>query len=139
MAEAISEYEPRLNRSQFIRKGNFDVLLDAYNSNPSSLRLALQSLQRAKHKRKMVILGAMLELGAYEESEHKKAIEKLLEIHPEKIWLVGEQFRPYASQENTRWFENGKECKKAFENLDFKDGIVLIKGSRKFELEKLIS
>ncbi len=135
---AIESYQPKLNRSQLIEHKDFEIMLDAYNANPSSMNLAIKTIDDSSYPRKMVILGGMLELGHYEKEEHKKIINQLLSSSIDNIWLVGKEFEAYKNINSVQWFENSNSCKLAFESLEFKDGIILIKGSRKYQLEKLI-
>ncbi len=138
ICNGIRAYVPNLNRSQLIRFRNFDVILDAYNSNPSSMSHALKTLGHADNDKKMVILGGMLELGDFEKSEHEALIEEVQRMNLSKIWLVGKEFEQFKSQENTEWFETTEKCLHAFESLIFDNGIALIKGSRRYQLEKLV-
>ncbi len=68
--EAIANYNPTNNRSQLITKGTNQILLDAYNANPSSMAVAVQYFANRKAARKMVILGDMFELGNEAAAEH---------------------------------------------------------------------
>ena len=136
---AIKDYKPQLNRSQLIRVRDFDVLMDAYNANPSSMSLALETFNSADYEKKMLILGGMLELGEYEKEEHDSLINSALLTNADDIWLVGDEFKSYAQNEKLQWFENMESCKEAFSQLQFASGLVLVKGSRKYQLEKIVN
>lgn len=135
---AIGAYLPKLNRSQLIEYRDFEIMLDAYNANPSSMEMAIKTIENSGYSRKMVILGGMLELGHYEKEEHLKLIDYLLSINLDRIWLIGKEFEKYKNTEPFEWFHSMEDCKSSFQDIDFKDGIVLIKGSRKYQLENLI-
>ena len=68
--DAVAAYDPDNNRSQVIEKGTNTIILDAYNANPSSMAVAIESFIKRPAPRKMVILGDMLELGADAPGEH---------------------------------------------------------------------
>ena len=63
MALFIENYSPSNNRSQLLEKGTNKIILDAYNANPSSMRLAIENLAKIDTENKVLILGAMAELG----------------------------------------------------------------------------
>lgn len=61
---AIENYEPTNSRSQLIEKGSNKIILDAYNANPSSMKLAVENFSKLPADNKVLMLGAMAELGA---------------------------------------------------------------------------
>ncbi|MEQ8520185.1 MAG: UDP-N-acetylmuramoyl-tripeptide--D-alanyl-D-alanine ligase [Cytophagales bacterium] len=138
ICSAIESYEPQLNRSQLIEFKNFKVMLDAYNANPSSMHLAIKTIEESTFAKKMVILGGMLELGAFAKKEHKKIIDYLKTLKLDHIWLVGKEFSDFQNQDPIKYFESTEDCRNAFKSLEFENGVILIKGSRKYQLEKLI-
>ncbi|HND75536.1 MAG TPA: UDP-N-acetylmuramoyl-tripeptide--D-alanyl-D-alanine ligase, partial [Saprospiraceae bacterium] len=86
---AIEEYVPSNNRSQIVKTKSNEIVLDAYNANPSSMMVAIQNFYQMKGDDKWLILGDMLELGQYEVEEHKSII-KLIESKKFKhVILVG--------------------------------------------------
>ncbi|QNL22480.1 UDP-N-acetylmuramoyl-tripeptide--D-alanyl-D-alanine ligase [Hyphobacterium sp. CCMP332] len=135
---AVESYKPQLNRSQLIDFKKFKVMLDAYNANPTSMHLAIKTIEESSFAKKMVILGGMLELGIYTEKEHKKIIDYLNTLPLDHIWLVGKEFKAFQNLDTIKHFESTEDCSEAFKSLDFENGVVLIKGSRKYQLEKLI-
>src|SRR5690606_25213647 len=60
---AIEDYIPQNNRSQIIHRNGIQIILDAYNANPSSMKAALENFRNLKAKYKVVFLGDMFELG----------------------------------------------------------------------------
>jgi UDP-N-acetylmuramoyl-tripeptide--D-alanyl-D-alanine ligase len=63
ICEALESYKPSNNRSQFIRTAENQLLMDAYNANPTSMEAALESFRKFDAPLKGVILGDMFELG----------------------------------------------------------------------------
>ena len=63
LKKGIEAYIPANNRSQIIKKNSNEVLLDAYNANPSSMEVALENFKDIQNQNKLAILGDMFELG----------------------------------------------------------------------------
>ncbi len=131
---AVEEYLPKDNRSQFKETASNKLILDSYNANPSSMEAALKSFDKYKATSKWVILGDMFEMGAYYEEEHKKIFKMALTMDFEKIILVGKAFNKTknraikfrTTKELIKWLKNNKPTKKT----------ILIKGSRGMKLEQ---
>ena len=70
--KAIQDYQPTNNRSQLIKKGSNIILLDAYNANLESVKGAMQALHLLPSIYKVLILGAMAELGKGSEEAHQE-------------------------------------------------------------------
>tara|TARA_B100001250_G_scaffold14612_1_gene12768 strand:+ start:2347 stop:3645 length:1299 start_codon:yes stop_codon:yes gene_type:complete len=137
----ISSYKPKNNRSEIIKKKNTTIILDAYNANPSSMSEALEAFKENNlTKKSCVILGDMLELGKYSIKEHKKIISKCLKIKVENILLVGDFFikSRLDNNYNILYFNSIIELTDHLKNNKIKYDKILIKGSRKIGLEKII-
>ena len=136
--EAIQEYRPSNKRSQWMESAHNQLIVDAYNANPSSMNAALDNfLPRPADKKKAVILGAMRELGAYSQEEHERIIKRLLDSDLESILLIGEEFG-HVNDARVRQFEDSDSCRKVLETDPLQGYCILIKGSRSNQLEKLI-
>ena len=61
--EAIESYIPENNRSQLINKNSNEIILDAYNANPSSMLVALDNFLQLEKNNKAIVIGDMFELG----------------------------------------------------------------------------
>ena len=134
--KAIESYSPTNNRSQLKKsKSGNTLILDAYNANPSSMIVAIESLQQMNVKIKTAILGDMLELGNASLHEHQKIIELLKEFNFKNVLLVGEEFQKTTSSFPT--FTNTDELKKWLRSNPIIDNTILLKGSRGIRLEEL--
>jgi UDP-N-acetylmuramoyl-tripeptide--D-alanyl-D-alanine ligase len=134
--EAIQNYTPDNNRSQFVKKGSNEILLDAYNANPSSMQAAIENFNRLNKKNKVILLGDMFELGEESDSEHT-ALGKLLSVcNFKKIILCGKNMK-YAAAElsHAEYFETKPELITYLQNNKITDSSILIKGSRGMGLE----
>ena len=139
-AHAIAAYEPTNNRSELMTTARNKLIVDAYNANPTSMKAALDNFALIAHPHKMVILGGMRELGTASAEEHAKVAAQAKSMGCEEVWLVGEEFQPYA--DGARWFPDVTAVKVALEGGDAPSGrLVLVKGSnstRLFELPPLL-
>jgi len=135
--KAIESYTPQNNRPQFMKTSRNQLLLDAYNANPSSMIAALKNFQQIKGTQKAVILGDMLELGTASQQEHQGIIELLEAINPERVYLAGSIFSSCRLPDNFMAFENTELLKKALEKEPPEGFYILVKGSRGMKLENL--
>jgi UDP-N-acetylmuramoyl-tripeptide--D-alanyl-D-alanine ligase len=139
--ESLDSFKIDINRSQIINKNKTNIILDAYNSNPSSLKEALKAFWEnyKSSKNNCIILGDMLELGKYSDIEHRKAIEKCLKTNSSFIFLVGDNFNKiHVKNSNIHKFKNVIELNSYLNSNKTSFDNVLVKGSRKIALEKVI-
>jgi UDP-N-acetylmuramoyl-tripeptide--D-alanyl-D-alanine ligase len=135
--DAISSYVPENNRSQ-IKKTNSNLLIcDSYNANPTSMGLALHSLNNSGIGRKMLILGDMLELGDRSEEEHLKILESIVSLKFDKVLLVGPIFKKISEKYGFKSFSNTAGIIDFIRNEKPEGYSILIKGSRGIGLEKI--
>jgi UDP-N-acetylmuramoyl-tripeptide--D-alanyl-D-alanine ligase len=137
--EAIENYIPENNRSQLIIKKNNEIILDAYNANPSSMVAALTNFIQLEKANKIAVLGDMFELGTESKSEHKKIVE-ILEPHKDiTTYFIGKDFYANKIESNhMNFYENFDTFSKVILLNKPINSIVLIKGSRGMALEKTL-
>jgi UDP-N-acetylmuramoyl-tripeptide--D-alanyl-D-alanine ligase len=133
---AIESYSPSNNRSQWLETENNQLILDAYNANPSSTALALNNFIKLQIDNKLVILGDMLELGDTAKEEHQAIIE-ILKNDDIEVLLVGSIYSSCTIHDNMQAFATTKECEFHMHNSLIKGKTILIKGSRGLQLESL--
>ena len=138
IADAIESYVPSNNRSQKISSGTNTIILDAYNANPSSMQQALKNFEKIDAAHKVVILGEMMELGAYAVEEHEKIARMVKSMPLEKRVFVGGGFHFLEHDPAVTYFNNTNDLKTWFNAQLFENTTMLIKGSRKNELEKIL-
>ena len=136
IAEALAAYEPTNTRSEWMRTQRNELIVDAYNANPTSMKAALDNFALIAHDHKMAILGEMRELGTASDEAHRAVAAQAASLHCEEVWLVGEAFRAHAA--GARWFPSVAEVKAALKAEGAPTGrLILVKGSngtRLFEL-----
>ncbi|MFK7809804.1 MAG: UDP-N-acetylmuramoyl-tripeptide--D-alanyl-D-alanine ligase [Saprospiraceae bacterium] len=136
---AVEAYQPDNNRSQLKRKGTNVYLMDAYNANPDSMRNALNYFSTIDASKKIVVIGDMLELGEYSESEHNQMVDLAIRLNFSGIWLVGEAFaKTKQKADHLRRFKNVDELKVWYDSNSESDAHFLLKGSRGIQLESLL-
>jgi len=135
--EALENYEPKNNRSEILKKDDLQIIMDAYNANPTSMNAALDNLHQLKEKPKYAILGDMFELGAFSKQEHQAIADKLQKLNFETVYLIGAHF--YQSkivQTRILQFKTFDDFKTKFKAP--KKGVLLIKASRAMALERIL-
>lgn len=136
---AIEHYVPTNNRSQIIKKGTTLVILDAYNANPSSMKVALEHFSNQDHPNKILILGDMFELGSEAEKEHQDIVNLVNKLDIHKALFLGENFyRTTSLKKNSQFYKSFLAFKEAFNPETLKNTLVLIKGSRGMALERVL-
>ncbi|UTW64422.1 UDP-N-acetylmuramoyl-tripeptide--D-alanyl-D-alanine ligase [bacterium SCSIO 12741] len=136
--EAIAEYRPSNNRSQYLEKGEHVIFLDAYNANPSSVELALESFVKQNLKEhRIVILGDMLELGEESLSEHQGIVDQIKTLDIQAL-LVGQEFGQTKLSEKMKAFADRHELMDYLKANPLPGSQLLIKGSRGIRLEEVL-
>lgn len=136
--QGIENYIPNNHRSQWLKIGSNTILMDAYNANPTSMQLALHNFFNLPFQNKSVILGDMLELGAYTETEHQALLNLLNNKSLETIILVGEIFSKLNQNTAINTFLNVEQLIDYLKINPFYNTTLLIKGSHGIHLEKLM-
>ena len=129
--EAIRQYVPTNNRSQSMQTANNQLIVDAYNANPTSMQAAINAFKGDTY-----ILGAMRELGEYSHLEHQNIVNMLAERKADNVFLVGEEYLQTTSPYPV--FENVEQLHKYLEDNPIKGKHILLKGSRSTRMEKLL-
>ena len=128
---AIRAYVPSNNRSQAMKTEHNDLVVDAYNANPTSMTAAINAF-----KGEAYILGAMRELGTYSHLEHQNIVNMLLERKADTVYLIGPEWRettaPYAIFDTTEQFIDYLKAH------PITNARVLVKGSRSNKLETIL-
>ena len=131
--ETIENYQ-MYNHRMNIMKGKNILIDDCYNASFESLSSALELLKK-EEKDKIIILGDMLELGKYSKKYHKKINKILKKIQNKKVLLRGEHTKYICGKH----FSSNQELIEYLKNINIKDTIIFIKGSRKIKLEEIVN
>ena len=130
--KGLEKVRSEKSRLELIELQNFTILDDSYNANPESMKAAIDSLKQFSGK-KVLVLGTMAELGKDSSRLHqeigdyarKQNIDSLITIGQEAQYSKGNHF---------------DDIESIFNEIDnyHKGATILIKGSRKMELNKLV-
>jgi UDP-N-acetylmuramoyl-tripeptide--D-alanyl-D-alanine ligase len=137
---ALEEYTPTNKRSQIKETEHNSLILDCYNANPSSMKVAIENFGEMKTaNNKVVILGAMKELGIDSESEDRNVVEIINKYRFDKIILIGNEFSfaPNMQNENFKWFATTIEAKDFLTNYNITNSTILLKGSNSMKIDSL--
>lgn len=137
ICHALQNYRPTNSRSELRRTHSNTLIVDAYNANPTSMAAALDNFGNIPHDHKILILGAMRELGADSQAEHQKISQLAVTLHPEALWLVGEEFRTAVIADGCQWFSDVEAVKNYIKENPPKGKLILIKGSNSTKLYQL--
>jgi UDP-N-acetylmuramoyl-tripeptide--D-alanyl-D-alanine ligase len=146
ISEAIKKIQPMPGRMHLL-KGIKDTLIidDSYNAALLSMEAALESLRVFSERRKVLVLGDMLEIGQYSEEAHRRVGKKAAAI-ADLIFAVGN----WAGLVNEAAIDAGFDANKIFQFFssdeaklkvqeELKQGdVILVKGSRAMKMEKII-
>lgn len=133
---SIENYVPSNSRSQLIQKGSNTIILDAYNANPTSMKLAIENFAKLPADKKVVLLGAMAELGEESRAEHLSIVELLKQYKWDHVALVGGDFlniqHPFIA------LNSAQDAKAWLKEQHLNHTHILIKGSRSMKMESAL-
>jgi UDP-N-acetylmuramoyl-tripeptide--D-alanyl-D-alanine ligase len=134
--KGIENYAPSNSRSQLIHAGTNTIVLDAYNANPSSMKLAIENFNHYPAAEKVLLLGGMAELGQDSIAEHEQILQQIGKSTWKDVVLVGGDFlkikHPYLS------FNTAAEAGQWLASRPFHHTAFLVKGSRSMQMERAI-
>jgi len=135
---ALEDYVPSNNRSQLKKTEKNILFLDAYNANPTSMKLAIENFAGMSQKNKVVILGDMLELGSDTHKEHLDLLQVIQDHNLQNVFLVGDIFTEVNSNKRFKTFRSTSDLITELEKAELLNQYILIKGSRGIRLEQVI-
>ena len=133
--EAIEEYIPANQRSQWKETDNNKLYLDCYNANPSSMAAAIASFAEMNTGTpKEAIIGAMRELGDASVEEHCKLVQALNNCHLEHCLLIGHEFDGITLGPNMTLMHSTEEAAEWLKKAKIQGKTILVKGSNSNKL-----
>ncbi len=145
--ESIPHLSPSPGRGRLIRLGDgLQLVDDSYNSSPKALRAALKGLAFLPAKRRIAVLGDMLELGPEEIAFHKQAGEQVVEYGWDVLWTIGPLARHTAESAKAaglpaaqvQVFTTSEEAAARISSFVLPGDLILVKGSRGIRTERLV-
>jgi UDP-N-acetylmuramoyl-tripeptide--D-alanyl-D-alanine ligase len=143
--DRLEIYRPKEKRMEILHIDGITVLNDTYNANPSSLWEAMVTLRSQKQiRRKIAVLGDMLELGDSEQAEHRQAGIWAAEMKLDGLYCYGTRMQWMIEEAKKGGMTHAfhYESKKALSEALIRevhsgDGI-LVKGSRGMKMEIIV-
>ena len=145
--EALEAFKPFPMRMEVVHLGGKTLINDAYNANPRSMELALETLAEMKGGgRAIAVLGDMLELGEFSDEAHQQLGEKAAELGIDYLLALGEQaplviqsaIRHGLRPENASVAESHSEAVSLLKRVTREGDWILFKGSRRMAMEKIM-
>jgi UDP-N-acetylmuramoyl-tripeptide--D-alanyl-D-alanine ligase len=144
--KGLEKLEPQPHRLNLVSGPNESFILDdSYNSSPVAAIMALETLRSLAHKSKaFAVLGDMLELGNYSEEGHREVGQKVVQENIDYLFTIGREAKIIADEAQKFGAKNVDEARdwrkitEKLRNLVGKDDIILVKGSRATNLDKLV-
>jgi UDP-N-acetylmuramoyl-tripeptide--D-alanyl-D-alanine ligase len=134
---ALQNYTPTNSRSQLTHWKDNEVILDAYNANPSSMKLAVENFAKLAAQHKVLFLGGMRELGSASLVEHQQLVDYIQQFNWEQVVLVGGDFKKCTHA--YLFFEDAAAAKAWLDQQQWNGYHLLIKGSRGIQMEQIIA
>ncbi len=146
--EVLEHFRPAPMRMEVLSLGSGKMLInDAYNANPRSMEMALETLAEVKGGgRAIAVLGDMLELGDCSEEAHLQIGRKVGELSIDLLLTMGEwapvviesAIRHGIEPERTKILEGHGEAISLLRRVIQEGDWVLVKGSRRMAMEKIV-
>ncbi|MEO0300826.1 MAG: UDP-N-acetylmuramoyl-tripeptide--D-alanyl-D-alanine ligase [candidate division WOR-3 bacterium] len=130
-------------RMQLINYKDATIILDAYNANPLSMEDAIKTGTFFNKKEKYLFMGDMLELGEYSEFYHREIARILKAKNYNAVFTLGEYSR-FTSEESEKLglfsshYTDKNKMKEKLKEILERNVLIVIKGSRKMEMEKIL-
>jgi UDP-N-acetylmuramoyl-tripeptide--D-alanyl-D-alanine ligase len=125
---------------------NSSIIDDTYNASPVSTLAALEVFGEIKSKRKIAVLGDMLELGEDSPKNHLEMVKKALKVSNVILFAVGKRMLQAASELKQGEMENGNilsfqspmEAGRKLQEIMEEGDLILVKGSQGMRMEKVV-
>lgn len=153
VSRALETYEAGPGRGRLLAGIKKSLIIDdTYNASPESMRAGLELLQKIPGKRKIAVLGDMLEIGKYTEEAHRAVGDGAAEV-ADILLTVGQRAKYIADEALTRGvegrprilgasnvltFDEAAEAGRALDPMIQPGDIIFVKGSRAMHLERVV-
>ena len=147
ISDALAHYAPPASRMQLVPGIKYtQVIDDSYNASLIAMRSALETLAALPAKRKVAVLGDMLEIGKYTPEAHE-AVGRLAARDADVLFTIGPRAKFIAEAARGAGmkravifsFDTADEAIKPVKDFIKKGDLVLVKGSHSMELDKIVA
>lgn len=141
--KVAEKFAPLEDRGSLIRYRRGYLYFDAYNANPTSVKSMLYFIHNLEVPRKIAVLGDMMELGKKAMKHHTDVLHYAAELGFERIYIYGSIYaRVYrergVERDRITPFKSLEGLARQIRKTELEGAVILIKGSRKMELENLV-
>jgi UDP-N-acetylmuramoyl-tripeptide--D-alanyl-D-alanine ligase len=146
LATAVASLRPGSMRGELVRLSNGVLVVnDCYNSNPEALETMLGAVATFPARRRLAVLGGMMELGPQSDALHFRCGRRLAELRFAGLITVGEQARSLGTGASAAGmpktalahFATPEEAGDRLRDVLREGDVVLLKASRAVHLEKV--
>ena len=145
MAKALAGFVSTNMRMEIKTANGFKIISDCYNANPSSTKMALQTLGNMRiDGKRIAILGDMLELGKESGNMHKQIGMMVPEMNFDMLLAVGNEAKKYVEGAKARGMKNVFHFGSVADVICFlndkvaEGDVFLVKGSRGMHMEQVV-
>ena len=141
--EGIEEFDGISNRFKIIKLDNDNLIInDTYNANPNSMLAAIEMTNKIfPGKKKIAILGDMLELGKISRDEHVKIGDAIVRNNFEELYTLGKHSGDYRKGIDKKIkcinIRNHQDIKNYINLSSLVNTVILVKGSRGMRMEDI--
>jgi UDP-N-acetylmuramoyl-tripeptide--D-alanyl-D-alanine ligase len=146
ISEALALYVPPEARMQLVPGIKLTTIIDdSYNASLIAMRSALETLKDLPGKRKIAVLGDMLEIGKYTAEAHE-SVGRLVAVSADVLFTIGSRAKFIAETAREKKmkrtcifsFDTADEARKPIQDFIKKGDLILVKGSHSMELDKIV-
>ncbi len=141
---ALENFKSYDKRMQVLEVDGYTIINDAYNANPDSMQMAIQTMSLMKgYFLRLAVLGDMLELGEFSERFHRELAHYLKANGIQKVFFFGELTQMSYDEAlklnlDAKHFKDKKQIASEIKNSIPEGSLILLKGSRKMKMEEVI-
>ncbi|MBM7614591.1 UDP-N-acetylmuramoyl-tripeptide--D-alanyl-D-alanine ligase [Alkaliphilus hydrothermalis] len=145
--KGLDGYIPTKMRLEIVNLPKLKVINDAYNASPDSMKAAITVLKSIEGKRKIAILGNILEMGSFAEEGHRivgefvaqTGIDILITVGTAAKWIAEEAKDIGIGIKEIYSVENNNGAIELLEGVMEEKDVILVKGSRGMKMEEIIN
>ncbi len=146
VSEALRDYQSPAQRTKMMPAIKDSFLIDdSYNASPASMKAVIELAQSLKFKRKIAVLGDMLEIGKYTIEAHEElgrlipeVFDILVTVGPRSKFIAESASKKGMPIKNIFSFETSEDARLKVQEIMKKGDLVIIKGSHAMHLEKVV-
>jgi UDP-N-acetylmuramoyl-tripeptide--D-alanyl-D-alanine ligase len=146
LRETVRQLTPGKMRGERLQHNGVLIFNDCYNSNPDAVRAMLEVLRDTPARRRIAVLGEMLELGRWAEPLHRDVgnyaavcgLDVLVGIRGAACYMVDAVKRAGLTADAAFFFDDPKEAGRLVRMLAQPGDVILFKGSRGVHVERAL-